>query len=373
MLRAWAADRGAPLLSIDCEQRLVRRWCSAAPLVIADIEALTATTPALLFDEVQHLEEAGLLIKGLIDRRYAEPILVTGSSAWDLGAKTRESLAGRATRNRLLPFSLAEVTRDLAENPPAIQARARHERFEAHVVRGGYPDVWLSSDATERAHRLLELIDAFVIRDASDLFNISRPDAFRRLMRLAAGQVGSLVNLSEWAALIGLSKDTVAAYLSILEDAHIIQMIRPFAGGKRSELTSRPKLFFVDCGLRNQLVGDLRPWADRSDRGPLLENWVFTELIKWLPQNHTLHFWRSTSGAEIDFVVAGPKRLVAVEVKASRLTRPKITRSARSFVSAYAPAKLVVVNAEFEAEGELGETAVRWVTPSRFVGALGEA
>lgn len=360
-LRAWAAERGEQVLAIDCEQALVQRWCRSAPLFLEELAELVTELPMLLFDEVQHLDEAGLFIKGLVDRRYPGPILVTGSSAWHLGGKTRESLAGRATRSRLLPFSLAEVTADLVGRPSALRRLEIERRFERHAVVGGYPDVWLERD--DPAALLLELVHAFVVRDASDLFRIERPDAFHRLLQLVAGQVGSVVNRAEWGSLLGLSSGTVASYLSILEEAHVLATIRPFAGGKRSELTSRPKVFFVDCGLRNQLVGDLRPWQQRTDRGPLLENWVLTELLKSMPRDRTLHFWRSTSGAEVDFVLAGPGRPLAVEVKASPLARPRIPRAARSFVDAYEPERLVIVNTGLEHEEMLGQTRVIWTRP----------
>ncbi len=369
LLRSWLAKRREPALAIDCEQRAVRDWCRSAPLFLKELRQLVSGAPALLFDEIQHVEEAGLFVKGLVDRGYPGRLLVTGSSAWHLGSRTRESLAGRATRTRLLPFSFAEVTGGLVEGRPPLQVgRILREAWREHVVRGGYPEVWLGE---RPARRLVELIDAFVVRDASDLFRIDRPDLFRRLMELVARQTGSVVNLSEWGALLGLSRHTVGSYLAILEEAHVVQTARPFAGGKRSELTSRPKVYLVDCGLRNQLAGGLTAWEERGDQGPLLENWVFSELVKGLPLDHSVHFWRSTSGAEVDFVVVGPDRIRAVEVKAGALGRPKVPRAVRSFVRAYGPERLVIVNTGLEAEGEIEGTPVTWCRPEGLGAALG--
>lgn len=266
----WAhlAQRGEPALFLDCEQELVREWCRSAPLLLADLEKLVDRPVPLFFEEIQHLEEAGLFLKGLIDRKIGVPVLVTGSSSYHLGARTRESLAGRATRTRLLPFSFPEVCRDLADRPEIVRDRLREERFARHLVFGGYPAVW-TSEAPEAL--LNDLLEAFVLRDASDLFRITRPDAFRQLLRLLAGQAGQLVNLSEWSSVLGISRDTVASYLEILESSHIVMVLSPFAGGKRVELTARPKVFPVGTGLRNRLVFDFRPLEERTDAGPLLE------------------------------------------------------------------------------------------------------
>lgn len=358
-----------PVLFVDCEQPLVRDWCRSAPLFLSDLEAALPRPVTLFLEEAQHLENAGLFVKGLVDRKVGVPILVTGSSSFHLGARVRESLAGRATRSRLLPFSLAEVCADLEDQPPLARTEQERRRFARHVAVGGYPDVWLSPDPHAR---LTDLGEALVLRDASDLFRINRPDAFRRLLRLSAAQVGALVNLSEWAAVLGIGRDTVASYLEILESSHIVAVLRPFAGGRRSELTRAQKLFFVDNGIRHHLVGDLRPLEDRTDAGAALENWVFSELWKALPSGADLHFWRSTSGAEVDFVVSSGDRIVGVEVKAAELGRPGLSRSSRSFIEAYAPGAFLVVNRGIAGAEDVRGTAVRWVLPQELAPRLAD-
>ncbi len=372
----WAhlAELGTPALFVDCELPLVQAWCRSAALFLDDLDRLVAEPVTLFFEEVQHLEDAGLFLKGLVDRRIGVPILVTGSSSYHLGARTRESLAGRATRTRLLPFSLAEVSADLDGKPEILRQRLITERLDRHCRFGGYPEVWLSE--TPEVH-LADLVEAFVLRDASDLFRIQRPDAFRRLLRLLAGQAGSLVNLSEWAALLGLSRDTVASYLEILESSHVVAILAPFAGGRRSELTRNPKAYLLDSGIRNQLLHDFRPLEERPDSGPALESWVMTELWKTIPGDATLHFWRSTSGAEVDFVAAVGEVTVGVEVKAGALRRPVLARGVRSFIDAYRPSGLFVVNTGFEHTQQVGETEVKWILPmdlaAEVAGILGEA
>lgn len=367
----WAhlAAVGEPALFIDCEQPLVQEWCRSAPLFLSELESALERPVALFFEEAQHLDNAGLFVKGLVDRKVGVPILVTGSSSFHLGARVRESLAGRATRSRLLPFSLAEVCADIPGTPPLVVGQQREQRFSRHLAVGGYPDVWLSEDP---AVPLTDLGEALVLRDASDLFRINRPDAFRRLLRLAATQVGSLVNLSEWAALLRISRDTVASYLEILESSHILKTLGPFAGGRRAELTKTPKLFFVDNGIRHHLVGDLRPLGERGDAGPALENWVFGELWKALPTGADLYFWRSASKAEVDFVLSIGTNLVGIEVKAARLGRTRLSRSARSFIEAYEPKAFVVVNRGVSASETVGTADVRWAPPQEVVSSLAD-
>ena len=232
----------------------------------------------------------------------------------------------------------------------------RGEAFSRHVRFGGYPEVWGGQDPSRV---LEELVNALVIRDASDRFRIRYPHEFRKLLGLAARQVGNLINLSEWAQVLEVSRDVVRDYLDILEECHILRLLPVFAGGKRAELTSRPKVFFVDLGLRNLLVDEFRPVDDRVDGGAVLENWVFTELHKRAGLLDSLGFWRTKGGAEVDFVFERRNTLVAIEVKAEAMKRPALSRSARTFIDAYSPARFVVVNRGLRHQEAIGATQIQ--------------
>ncbi len=63
------------------------------------------------------------------------------------------------------------------------------------------------------------------------------------------------------------------------------------------------------------------------------------------------------------FVVRRRDRLVAVEVKATPLRRPAISRAARSFISAYRPACLALVNAALSDTIEVDGIPMHMVRP----------
>ena len=151
------------------------------------------------------MEEAGLFLKGLVDRRTGRAIYATGSSAFDLEARTRESLAGRAHRHLLLPFSVAELAAARGAGQGRLIAKEkRRRRVERMLIYGAYPAVWTAS-APER--ELADLAEAFVLRDVSDRFQIRHLEGFRKVVQLAASQIGNLVNFSEWASLAAISND----------------------------------------------------------------------------------------------------------------------------------------------------------------------
>ncbi len=351
----------APILVLHAEEPRIRELAHSPALALAALSELLIPETLLLFEEIQHLAEAPLFVKGLVDLDRTRRIVVTGSSSFAFSARTRESLAGRARRTHLLPFSLEEVGAlvpgDLA---PAMRDLQLRELWERLVVQGGYPEPWFDPDP---ATALRYLVEAFVLKDTSDLHQIERPSVFRKLLELAAADVGNLVNLTEWAGLTQASRNTVGRYLEIAEEAHVLRLVPPFAEGKRAEVTGTPKVFFLDNGLRNAVFGGFAASSGRADRGALWENALFNELAKRLDLLDEIRFWRSKNGAEVDFVVRRGQRMVAIEVKAAELVRPTLSRGTHSFLDAYHPACLGVVNASLRLDTVEEGVPVRFVRP----------
>jgi predicted AAA+ superfamily ATPase len=361
-------ERGIAPLLINVESPIIREWCQEPILLLSDINDLIRDDQPVFFQEIQHLDEAGLLIKGLIDAGIKNPILITGSSSFHLRAKTKESLAGRATRIQLHPLSLQELANTLPdEQPKTVRQSSIVDMAQKQLQTGSYPAVWLSK---EPAGELNELVEAFVLRDASDNFEIKHLAAFEKMMRLIAFQVGDLVNVDALANECEISRTAIDNYISILVDSHIIFKVSPFVGGKRAEIKSRPKIYYADNGILNVLTGQLKPFELHPNRGKCLENYVAAELkkhIKPLAPSEHFHYWRRKGkGLESDFVLDMPNGLIGLEVKAAHLKKPKLERSARSFIEAYQPKHFIVVNTGFEGTDPLNDTTIQWVTPSWF-------
>jgi len=142
------AEKGQPALLLNCEDPSVRTWLRSPSLFLADLEELAPDATALFFEEVQFLPDAGLFLKGLVDLRTGKEIYATGSSSFDLEAKTRESLAGRARRHLLLPLSIAEVDAAMSDEGRGTELRRLElaEEIERLLVFGSYPSVHLSPE-----------------------------------------------------------------------------------------------------------------------------------------------------------------------------------------------------------------------------------
>jgi len=358
----WSLLAGRPagqVLYLDGEEPTVQAWSGSAVQFISDVGSGLQGVRTVFIDEAQRLPEAGIFVKGIIDARRDLDVFVTGSSAFHLASRTGESLAGRAVRRVLLPLSVDELADRTTSPNPLVWEEEAARICARQQVYGAYPAVWASADPEPL---LFDLVEALVVRDVSDRFRIQRPDVFRRLLQLAAGQIGQMVNLAEWAALLGIAASTVREHLALLEEAWILKLLPAFAGGRRREITSAPRVHYYDLGIRNALLGAFsQDLGVRPDRGALAEGWVFGELAKNVPPSWLVYYWRAKGGAEMDFIVCRGDRLVAVEVKAGG--RPTTSRSVRSFIEAYRPACVVLaVGADVApAEEAVDGTRVRTV------------
>jgi len=366
----WQLIRGRHrrVLFVPCDDPVLREWCHSPAAFLADVERLPVRPEAIFLEEAQHLAEAGLFVKGLIDLRAGVSVYVTGSSSYHLRARVRESLAGRSSRVRLYPFSLGEILASQGVTGNDLRAEALASPAVVRLARfGGYPAVFLNGNEPQR---LQELVEAFVLRDASDVFGVRKPAAFRTLARLMAGQAGNVVNLSEWAALAHVATSTIGEWAGILEECHVVRLLPLFAGGKRVELTASPKVFFLDAGLRNSLLGDFSPLDARADRGALFENLVFSELAKAVAEPDDLFHWRTKGGAEVDFVLWRPGD-APVGIEAKLEARPgRVSRGARSFLDAYRPEVFLTVTLGEEGESSVDGIRCLWVRPHRLAGVL---
>ena len=69
--------------------------------------------------------------------------------------------------------------------------------------------------------------------------------------------------------------------------------------------------------------------------GPLLEHLVGLELIRkagYLGRGYNVSFWRTVSGAEVDFIFETPQGIIPIEVKWTDSPLPKHGRHIETFI-----------------------------------------
>jgi len=264
-----------------------------------------------ILDEVQYVPELFSYLQEILDNsRENGRVILLGSQSFLMNQHISQSLAGRVANLKLLPLSYSELK----------AANLGSQNIDTVLFKGGYPR--LHSEDIEPVHFFPHYIETYLQRDIRLLRNIENLTAFVRFVKLCAGRVGSILDLSSLANDAGISINSVKSWLSLLEASYILYFVQPWSGNVNRRMIKSPKLYFYDTGLVCSLLNieQEKQLETFYLRGNLFENFVFSELIKMrtnagLPVN--CHFLRDSKGVEIDCVQELPGALRFLEIKSS--------------------------------------------------------
>lgn len=274
-------------------------------------------------------------------------LLLTGSASYLADRSVSETLAGRAGRLTLWPFSEGErrgVQETFLERlfdpsawPVVLPETPSRAELVDRLLRGAYPEI-VTEALPARARR--DWFEAYV-RDVVSrealrpMAEVRLESDLRRVLRLlAARSCGELV-IADLARDAELSRETTANYVALLEALYLITLIPPSATSATTRVKRRPKIVVLDTGLAADLVGagevSFAPSADGVLAGALFETLVVTEVLKqasWSEASVEVAHFRDRDGAEIDLVVQDRRSgaVAGVEVK---LTSTPLERHAR--------------------------------------------
>jgi hypothetical protein len=278
-----------------------------------DPRAFLARFPrGAVIDEVQRAPEILSYVQEAVDRN-ATPgqYVLTGSQQLGLVEAVSQTLAGRTALLQLLPLNLGEI-RGFPKAPIDLWTLIWTGGYSRIYDRRLRADEWLSSYAA-----------TYVERDVRQMVNVGDLLAFQGFLRLCAGRVGQLVNLSSLGADAGVTHTTARAWLSVLEASFIAFRLPPLHRNLTKRIVKTPKLYFYDTGLLCWALGIRSPAQLDTHplRGAIFECWAVSEIVK----QHTHHgltprlsFFRDQKGHECDVVIEQGSRLMAVESKSGQ-------------------------------------------------------
>jgi len=327
------AERNYLLTDIGAFTRACRALPPRKPFAVVLVDE-AQTVPAV-FDAVQSLYD---------EDRARWRFVLCGSSARKLRLSGANLLPGRSLQHRLYPLTMAE--RAPPESPPDTRsplpfppAGEIGESFPAatlvqRLAFGDLPGIVLL-DEEDRAGVLRSYVIAHLEEEIRREALVRDWGAFLRFLQFAAQESGQIVNYARIASEVGVAPVTVRSYYQLLEDMFIGFTVPGYSRSARKNLTSTPRFFMFDLGIRHAAAG-LTPSPDvvMSDPGRYLEQWVGAELWKRLGYlgKGRLHHLRSKDGAEIDFIIEIDRRLIPVEVKWTQHPRRDDARHVARFL-----------------------------------------
>lgn len=282
-----------------------------------DPRGFIATYPDhTIIDEAQRVPQLFSYIQTHIDRVGREGMyLLAGSHNFLLMQSLSQSLAGRTAILKLLPFSHAEMD----------QGGIPKQSVDQEIFTGGYPRIFDKSISPTDFYP--HYIQTYVERDLRQMKNIGDLSKFMRFIRLCAGRIGQLLNMSSIAVECAVAVSTVSEWISLLEASYICYLLHPEHRNLSKRLVKSPKLYFYDTGLACSLLG-IRTAEQVSThylRGGLFENMVINEFIKAASNRGVepaLTFWRDSTGNEVDLIDSSNGVQQAYEIKSGATFSP---------------------------------------------------
>jgi predicted AAA+ superfamily ATPase len=283
-------------------------------------------------DDVQRAPDLLRAIKRSVDQdRRPGRFLLTGSANVLTLPTVSDSLAGRMEIVTLLPLSRAE----LRGRRPAFLRKAFTgalvrppeemigEDLVHAVLTGGYPEMLQREEPGRRQTWARDYVRAIIQRDVRDIVDVDRLDQMPRLLRVLAHRSGHLTNFTQIGGQNNLDDKTTKKYVAVLEQLFLVRRLEPWFRDRLKRLVKTPKLHFLDSGLLAAILGITaeRIARDRALFGPLLESFIFSELLKqggWLDEECSFSHYRDKDQDEVDLVIENEAaELVGIEVKAA--------------------------------------------------------
>lgn len=273
---------------------------------LADAEWFFSTNKGRLFciDEIQRLPNLFPLIRSLVDEWGGKGhFLLLGSASQELIRQSSETLAGRISYHRLTQFSLMEINKDYT--------------LEEYLVKGGFPGSLLTNTMNESVRWRENFVTTFIERDLLQWTGIS-PQTMRRLWQMLSHLNGQVVNYSVVANSLGVSHTTVKNYIDLLHGTYMLEILPPFVTNSGKRIVKSPKVYLNDCGLINTFTGVLNynQLFGHPSLGALWETIVLMHLKAHFPFLN-IYYYRTSHGAEMDFILEYGQKRLALECKVS--------------------------------------------------------
>jgi predicted AAA+ superfamily ATPase len=313
-------------------------------------EQLLAKDPAALshpviLDEVQKVPDLLDEVHWLIENQGLRFILC-GSSARKLKRGKANLLGGRAWRYEMFPL----VSTELGE---VDLLRA--------LNRGLVPLHYLSDDYRKS---LKAYVTDYLKEEVFDEGLTRNVPAFSRFFDAMGYSHGELINYSNIARDCGVDSKTVKEYYQILVDTLLGRFVTPFKKRQSRQVIGKaPKFYLFDVGVAGAITNRRIPETRGESFGRALEHFILMELIAHRSHSeldYEINFWRTKTGLEVDFVLAGGE--VAIEVKGTSRIDSRELRGLNAFTEEFSPKHAIAVCMEKQ-ERVLGPVRVMpWKT-----------
>ena len=272
------------------------------------VERLIPETPMYVFlDEVQHVPQFEKVVGSLFIKPNVY-IYITGSNAYFMSSDIATLLTGRYVQVEMLPLSFKEFHSAYSQ-----QNLSDMDIYNLYIEHSSFPRLVHVEDDESIDEYLESILNTVILKDIVTRLKITDVPLLLDIIKYLLANIGSLINPTKIANTLtsyGRKTDnkTVEKYLQGLKDGLLIYEVDRFDVKGKALLQRNAKYYVVDSAFRKFLLS-----RTDSDRGHILENIVYLELIR---RGYRVYVGHLQNG-EIDFVAKMPHRLEYYQVSYS--------------------------------------------------------
>ncbi len=278
----------------------------------------------VIIDEIQRIPELLNEVHRIIENQGIKFIL-TGSSARKLKRQGVNLLAGRALRYTMHPLVPNELQKQFT--------------LQFALEFGLLPAVYTYDDPSRY---LSTYIQTYLQEEVIQEGLTRNLTAFTRFLEVASFSQGNVINATDISREVGVDRQVIQNYYSILEELLIAHRIPAFTKRAKRRLIQKDRFYYFDAGVYRYLrpKGILDTPSEIEGAG--LETCfmqIFMALNDYYCWNNKLYYWRTSTGLEVDFIVYGETGLWAFEIKHNRTITSKMLNGLKEFKNDYPMAK----------------------------------
>lgn len=270
--------------------------------LMKELHAAYGQVKTILFDEIQNLPNWELFVNRL--HREGYNLVLTGSNANLLSKELTTYLTGRHMPVEILPFDFKEFLRAKKFKIDAKYGSLPERRgallslMENYLRSGGFPEVVVHN--LDSKDYLDVLLDSLLFKDVVKRHKVRFATQIGNLAVHLLNNFANLYTVRKLLAVLNLkSATTTEKYIKYLEEAYLIFSLLRYSPKSGERIKSPRKVYAVDNGFINAKAIQHSP-----DQGKLMENLVFTELVKHgVKPNRELFYYKTRNDREVDFVV----------------------------------------------------------------------
>lgn len=245
----------------------------------------------LFIDEVQNAPFLLDEVKVILDETETKGnYIFSGSQRWELMKNISDSLAGIVAVLEMTTLSMREINGIGFNRPFSLtddylsersQSLVKYENVWHYIHNGFYPELYNDNIRTwENYYR--DYVSTYIERDVYNILKIRDSASFYRFLVAVAARTGNILNYTSIADSVGIDKDTVKSWISILEQTGIVYILQPYYNSHLLRAIHTPKLYMRDTGLAAYLTSWLteEQLKNGAMNGAFFETFVVNEIIK---------------------------------------------------------------------------------------------